>query len=240
MIFKHKNISIANLSQYTLIAVALLFTAQVQAQENAQQAPAVVELFTSKYCPACPPADQNLNTILQQNPNVIGISCHVTYFDRSSRKDLYSQVFCDARQNIYKMALRTGGIYTPMAIVNGQQLADARDRSKLTRLTSKTPPKHRLVGLQKNGAYLDIQLPAIEMNKDADVWLVTLEKSAKAANRPTSYHRYQSVATDMKKLLRWDGSATNMAYPIKDDANTRYAVLVQTYKGGILASGQTD
>lgn len=239
MIFKHKNSKIAVFNQLAFLIIALLYPINTQAQNTAPQAPAVVELFTSKYCPACPPADQNLNALLQQNPNVIGISCHVTYFNRHNVKDLYSQVFCDARQNIYKMALRTGGIYTPMAIVNGEKVVDARNRKQLQRSIDTKHKRYQPVGLQINGTYLDIQLPAIEMNKDADVWLVTLEKSPKAANRPTSYHRYRSVATDMKKLLRWDGSATNMAYPIEADANTRYAVLVQTYKGGILASGQT-
>lgn len=236
MIFRFKNKYIANLSQYIILVIALLSPAQL----HAQQAPAVLELFTSKYCPACPPADQNLNAILQQNPNIIGISCHVTYFNRDNVKDLYSQIFCDARQNIYKMALHTGGIYTPMAIVNGEKVADARDREQLIHSTKTLDKTYQPVGLHINGAYLDIQLPSIEINKDADVWLVTLEKSAKAANKPTSYHRYQNVATDMKKLLRWDGKAINMAYPIEADANTRYAVLVQTYRGGILAAGQTE
>lgn len=237
VIFKYKNINLAILSQLIIITFLLALPLQAYAQEAPQTAPPVVELFTSKYCPACPPADKNLSNLLEQNPNVIGISCHVTYFDRSNRKDIYSQAFCNARQGIYKAALQTPGIYTPMAIVNGQKVIDARSAKAMT--NSATATKHQPVGMRLNGAYLDIQLPEIVLNKKADVWLVTMEKSAKAANKPTSYHRYQNAATDMKKLLRWDGKATNMAYPVKDDANTRYAVLVQTYQGGILAAGQT-
>jgi len=241
VIFKINNKHIAIISQFIFATFLMVFTVNAYAQDAPQTAPEaappVVELFTSKYCPACPAADKNINNLLQQNPNVIGISCHVTYFDRGDRKDLYSQPFCNARQTIYKSALRTRGIYTPMAIVNGQKVIDARSSKAMN--SSAAHPKHQLVGLQLNGAYLDIQLPQIALNKDVDVWLVTMEKSAKAANRPTSYHRYQNAATDMKKLLRWDGNATNMAYPVEADANTRYAVLVQTYQGGILAAGQT-
>ncbi len=237
MTFKHTNNYLAIFGLLATALVFAVFTTPAHAQDAAEKAPAVVELFTSKYCPACPPADSNMNTILQQNPNVIAIGCHVTYFDRNNRKDIYSQIFCDARQNIYKMALRTRGIYTPMAIVNGQTVVDARDKSAIMRNANKA--KHQLVGMEINGEYLDIQLPKIPLNKEVDVWLVTMEKSAKSANKPTSYHRYQNAATDMKKLLRWNGEAMAMAYPVDGGANTRYAILVQTYQGGILAAGQT-
>jgi hypothetical protein len=210
VIFRHKSNTVAFFSQLVFLIMALLYPAKIHAQNTTQQAPAVVELFTSKYCPACPPADQNLNTLLQQNPNVIGISCHVTYFDRHNVKDLYSQVFCDARQNIYKMALRTGGIYTPMAIVNGEKIADARNRKQLAQSAQNSGKQYQPVGLRINGAYLDIQLPSIEMNKEADVWLVTLEKSAKAANKPTSYHRYH-VGT--ARLPIWPTQSKRMRTP---------------------------
>ena len=207
-----------------------------QKRANAQEAPVVLELFTSKFCPACPAADKIFNRISDQKPNVIGISCHVTYFDRKTRKDLYSNVFCDARQNIYKMALRTKGIYTPMAVINGQKVVDARNETKILRgLRSQNQP----VGLNYNGEYLDIELPNITMNKEADVWLLTIEKSGQASDKPSGYHRYRNSATEMQKLLRWDGKRMSMAYPVERDANTRHAIVVQTYKGGIIAAGQT-
>ena len=227
--------NLAKISQFIFGMTAALCIG-IPTAAQAQDAPVVVELFTSKYCPACPAADKVFNSLEQQNPNIIGLSCHVTYFDRGSRKDLYSQVFCDARQNIYKMSVRTGGIYTPMAIVNGNKLVDARDKQAISRaLRSKNQP----VGLGYNGEYLDIELPKVDIAKDADVWLLTIEKSGKLSDKPTSYHRYRNSVTDMQKLLRWDGKRMSMAYPVERDANTRHAILVQTYKGGIIAAGQT-
>ncbi len=71
--------------------------------------PIVVELFTSEFCPACPPADQYLGT-LSDKVNVIALGCHVTYFKRTSnlgRQD------CTQRQFDYVQHLKERSPYTP-------------------------------------------------------------------------------------------------------------------------------
>ena len=44
------------------------------------KAPVVVELFSSQACVFCPRADRLFADLLKQD-NVIGLACHVDYFD---------------------------------------------------------------------------------------------------------------------------------------------------------------
>lgn len=94
---------------------------------------------------------------------------------------------------------------------------------------------HR-VGLEQNGRYLDISLPSIALAQNADVWLIEVQKHA----NQSGYSHYRNTVTNIQKLLSWNGKPVNMAFPVAGgDNNTGYAILVQTYKGGVFAAGKT-
>ncbi len=207
-----------------------------QATQSAQTMPIVVELFTSKFCPACPNADHNFNQLIAKDPNIIGLSCHVSYFNRNGRGDKLARPFCDARQNVYKLALNTGGIYTPMTIINGSAVTTGIKQNELNPLIQKTKTaKNRPVGFLRNGEYLNISLPQINLPHGADIWLFEIE------NRPDeeNYTHYRNTVKNITKLLRWDGKKLNMAFPAEQKAGISYALIIQTYKGGIIAAAQT-
>ena len=146
--YTSKSIYLANKSQLKWLLLGLLFTALLwpqNAQAQSQNVPVLVELFTSAGCPACPPADRNIARLADENPNIIGVSCHVTYFNRGRRTDPLSRPFCDARQNIYKLALKTGGIFTPMTIINGAAYTNGKDMSK-TKKPDKQDTKTNISG----------------------------------------------------------------------------------------------
>ena len=196
-----------------------------------QNTPVLVELFTSSGCPACPPADHNFNRLIN-DPNIIGLSCHVTYFDRSSRRDYLSKPFCDARQNVYKLALRTGGIFTPMTVVHGQSFTTGKKLSDTQSIIRKySAPTYQSVGFRQNGQYLDISLPRLAVGNGADIWLFEIKKYD---------GNFRNAVTNISKLLRWDGRPLNMAFPVKSpNANTGYALVVQNYKGGVIAAAKS-
>lgn len=237
----YSEIFIANYSQLIIlfvITLALGITApQIGHAQTENPAPMVIELFTSRYCPACPKADRNFNALIAENANIIGLSCHVTYFNRGSRKDLLSKPFCDARQNIYKLTLKTGGIFTPMMVENGSSFTTGIKQSHIQTLKNKAKnAKIRPVGFLQNGEYLDINLPQMQLSKNASVWLFEIEKRS---TKP-GYEHYRNSVVNITKLMNWSGKHIEMAFPVKaKDANTAYAIVVQNFKGGVVAAGLT-
>lgn len=86
---------------------------------------AVVELFTSQGCSSCPSADrllrQTIDAAVAKNQRVFGLSFHVDYWDRLGWKDPFSSPQATERQRHYVRQMRLNSLYTPQAVVNGQQ-----------------------------------------------------------------------------------------------------------------------
>jgi hypothetical protein len=74
--------------RHLLAAPALL--AGLPLTAGAADQPVVVELFTSQSCSSCPPADELLGELARDRPDVLALSFHVTYWDRSGWRDRFS------------------------------------------------------------------------------------------------------------------------------------------------------
>jgi hypothetical protein len=84
---------------------------------------AVVELFTSEGCSSCPPADQLVARIQQEEKDlpVYILAFHVDYWDRLGWKDAFSDTRYTQRQNRYASWLNLQSVYTPQIVVNGRK-----------------------------------------------------------------------------------------------------------------------
>ncbi len=84
---------------------------------------AVVELFTSEGCSSCPPADQLVARIGQEDKDqpVYILAFHVDYWDRLGWKDAFSDARYSQRQNRYASWLNLQSVYTPQIVVNGRK-----------------------------------------------------------------------------------------------------------------------
>ena len=209
--------------------------AAANAYAQTHTAPIIVELFTSKYCPACPTADKNFNTLIGQNPNIIGLSCHVTYFNRATRFDKLAKPFCDARQGVYKQILKSDKVFTPMMVIHGQSfttgLKPEQTRNLIKKISNVTPT----ASLTLNGRYVDIRLPQVAINGQADVWLLEVEKQRDAAG----YTHYRNSVRKIQKLLSWSGKPMNMAFPVFQKPNSFYVLIAQNAQNGIIAAAST-
>jgi hypothetical protein len=96
---------------------------------------AVVELFTSQGCSSCPPADallgREIKAYEKTGKELIALSFHVDYWNRLGWTDPYSQKVFSQRQYGYAARLKTDGVYTPQAIVNGQYAMVGSNQTQL-------------------------------------------------------------------------------------------------------------
>jgi hypothetical protein len=236
-------------------ALFLLLCVLVNVQHSYAQMPnqsgiTVLELFTTQGCPSCPPADRIFENVVYEfndDPNLIALSCHVTYFDRKGWRDRLSAPFCDHRHKTYFMELDLPRLYTPQMIVNGkfdlignkpQIVYDAIAMGKSLKTVAP-------ITLRLHDQYLDITLPRIGLHHPVDVWMVSYKKREQTiisggGNRGEVIN-YMNVIQDFKKLLTWDGYPINMAYPINTIKADGFAVVAQVQnQTNIIAAGKAE
>src|SRR5271167_585775 len=86
-------------------------------QENArvQKPIVIVELFTSEGCSSCPPAEDFVKRISEEQPitgvEVVALEEHVDYWNHQGWTDPYSSPEFTQRQNTYFYVLPKGGVY---------------------------------------------------------------------------------------------------------------------------------
>src|SRR5262249_12824503 len=100
---------------------------------NQSRAPVVVELFTSEGCSSCPPADELLVNLEEQQfingAEVIAIEEHVDYWNHDGWIDPFSAPEWTQRQQDYAAAFKIDGVYTPQMVIDGRdQLIGSRIR----------------------------------------------------------------------------------------------------------------
>jgi len=108
-----------------VVALAALAASRPRslADESGDTGFAVVELFTSEGCSSCPPADELVARIQQEDKDrsVFILAYHVDYWDRLGWKDGFSSAAFTGRQRQYANWLRLSSVYTPQIVVNGKK-----------------------------------------------------------------------------------------------------------------------
>lgn len=89
----------------------------------AARKPVLLELFTSEGCSSCPPAERNLAYLQTEQPypeaEIITLAFHVDYWDGLGWKDPFASPLFTQRHRVYDRKFRTGNIYTPQMVVDG-------------------------------------------------------------------------------------------------------------------------
>jgi hypothetical protein len=190
----------------------------------------VYELFTSTNCPACPPADDLFTKMAANDPDIIALGCHVTYFDRAGRRDPMAKIFCDARQSQYRRAGVSPKTYTPQAVINGAAAVVGSHGAEVRSILKYSTGIESLP-LMARGGYLDIRLPAMRFERDVDLWLFAFDRGTAAYAYPVKH---------LTKLMTWDGRGGKLSFPVSEMTAQGFAVIAQDTKTRqIYAAGRT-
>lgn len=142
----------------------------------AAEAPMVVEMFTSKYCPSCPAAEKYLQKETLENPNLLVVLENVDYWNRPGQIDPDSNPDFTQRQYDYSnlLASRPGQVFTPQPIINGVEVAEPPLWINWSSSLGKAPaaPAQLQASATAKGG-LVISLPAA--TKDAELTVIGLE-----------------------------------------------------------------
>jgi hypothetical protein len=102
-------------------AGALAADGRCAAESGARTLP-LVELYTSEGCSSCPPADRWLARTLgpADDAPAAALAFHVDYWDKLGWPDRFARAAWSERQRDIARASRTGVVYTPQVVLQGQ------------------------------------------------------------------------------------------------------------------------
>src|SRR3954462_9931100 len=132
-----------------IVLAALIVTAVAQSTSTpSARVPVVVELFTSEGCSSCPPADAVLSKLAKEQPvagvEIIPLGMHVTYWDQLGWRDPASLPLATTRQQDYGVVFGTDRIYTPQAVIDGQDEVVGSDEAALRRAIARAAKRPHL------------------------------------------------------------------------------------------------
>jgi hypothetical protein len=170
-----------------LLPLAALGDVSVSAAPSAR-ALVIAELFTSEGCSSCPPADDMLRQLVEQQPipgvEVVALGEHVDYWDKLGWRDPFSSALLTERQSQYARLSIPRSIYTPQLVVDGRYECIASEIAEVRKalVAAATLPKVDVAVTQALPADGSLQLrvhvdvpPALGSHDDADVMVAITE-----------------------------------------------------------------
>lgn len=231
--------------RHSLAVLAAGFAALVAGQGAlAAQSPVVVELFTSQGCSSCPPADEELGKLADEE-DVIALALHVDYWDYMGWKDSFGSPVYTNRQRAYARAAGQTVVYTPQMVVDGTDHIIGNKPAQLSRLIRAhgREPEAVDISLEREGSQVSISaVSAKRFRGEAMVQLLRYIPSAEVAIRAGENAgktlRYSNIVKEIETLARWDGRAP-LRLVAEADGDEAVVVLVQeTDHGPILGAAR--
>ena len=124
-----------------LMMLLVISSAASAASTSSGKSVKLIELFTSHGCSSCPPADELLGELLNNDPELLALEFHVDYWNSlvhgsaGNFVDPFSSSKYSMRQREYSVAKLSGrpGVYTPQAVVNGVIAAVGSNRRHISK-----------------------------------------------------------------------------------------------------------
>jgi hypothetical protein len=208
------------LRSWRVLAVVSLVVVSVGAAQPQPRIPVLAELFTSEGCNSCPPADELLEYLLQEQPiegvYVVPLSEHVTYWDHQGWKDPFGSEQFTTRQKQYGLRFNLDSIYTPQLVIDGGREFVGSDRRSIERAVRDAAKKAKpelKVSATGSGASFTVMASGAGLyaEPDAELWFAVTEdrlsvdvKRGENANRTMKH-------SGVVRVLRSAGNASKAA-----------------------------
>ena len=237
---------------YKLSLIALFMIAgyqgSIMAGTSQQQAPAVVELFTSQSCYSCPPAEKLLGKLIEEHPEIVALEFHVDYWDElvygdaGKWKDRFSSPEYTLRQRQYNKTRPKGrpGVYTPQMLVNGDYTLVGSDQNRLYQAISRPFEPRASLNAQSADDGWKISVTG-ESADQVDIWLASFliraETPVKAGENKDKFLVNHHVVTNMTRIGEWKSGDMEKVMPaVKNGENQGCAILLQDKRGRIMSA----
>jgi hypothetical protein len=215
------------------VAIALL----VVGAPAAQARPVVVELFTSEACSSCPPAEAFLGRLAQE-PGVLALAFHVTYWNGPAWNDRFALTAATDRQTNYAALLHQDNVFTPQAVIDGQTSVTGSDQNGMNAAiaAAKTAQATQVPVSVTGGSMLTIKLGDGAGN--AQIWLFGYDSrhttQVGGGENDGATITETNVVRSIMSLGGWTG--VGVSYTIPKPAGEHMAVVLQADSGVILGA----
>lgn len=207
----------------------------------AAQRPVVVELFTSLACSDCPPADALLARLHAQDPDVLALDLHVSYWNDGSWTDPYSLPAVDELQRQYAAQRHDPTVYTPEAVIDGQRSFVGSDSRAMTDAIRQAKARIAAAGavpIAVRGSPHGLDVTVGAGSGAATLWLFGFDPEHTTAVRGGENSGATisevDVVRSITRLGDWRGRRVELHTPTPPGA--RFAVLLQSADGTVLAA----
>jgi hypothetical protein len=183
---------------------------------QAEEARAIVELFTSQGCSSCPAADRLLGE-LSHDRSLVSLSLAVDYWDYLGWKDTLALPAHTSRQRGYAKSRGDRKVYTPQAVINGAVHALGSDRSAIEHAIAQSRSQAGTmavpVTLSDSNGQITVAVPESSSGSRGEVWLCGVKRAAaieigRGENRGKTV-TYHNVVRGWHKLGEWSGKAAS-------------------------------
>ncbi len=147
--------------KHILLAAVTLCGATSPTVYAGDQPTTVVELFTSQGCSSCPPANEFVGTLIDDEDKLV-LSYGVTYWDYLGWEDTFGDPEFTQRQKAYGAALDIGYVYTPQIVLNGRDHNSRYTSEKVEKVQPLAPSDIQLtISEEKGRVAIDTNAPQV-------------------------------------------------------------------------------
>ena len=206
-----------------IVFLSATFAGPVQANETSNPTH-VVELFTSQGCSSCPPANNFVGKIAEENTDTLVLSYGVTYWDFLGWKDTFGDSKFTQRQREYRDAFGAANIYTPQIVLGGSAHSPRYSASDVESMA--LPENNAALQVERNGDMLFITAEEVPYGANLDLvafWPGEQEVDVERGENSGRTINLTNVVADVQ-AINWNGKVARVARPLQDDM--AYAFLI--------------